>query len=98
MVDFVSADLYLRVLLALAGIIAAIAIAAFVAKRLGFAGKFAASSHNRLGLVEAVAVDAKRRLVLLRRDNVEHLVLIGPEGSTVVETGIRGTLAVPEEI
>jgi hypothetical protein len=30
----------------------------------------------------------RRRLVLLRRDDVEHLVILSPTGETVVETGI----------
>jgi flagellar protein FliO/FliZ len=33
-------------------------------------------------------IDPKRRLVLLRRDNVEHLVILGATGETIVETNI----------
>ena len=36
----------------------------------------------------ATAVDAKRRLVLVRRDDVEHLILLGPASDLVVERGI----------
>ena len=43
---------------------------------------------HRLGLVEVLPIDAKRRAVLIRRDDVEHLVLLGPENETVVETNI----------
>ncbi|MBV9859267.1 MAG: flagellar biosynthetic protein FliO [Alphaproteobacteria bacterium] len=61
-----------------------------IAKRSGLAGRFApGGAKRRLGIIEAAAIDSKRRLVLLRRDEVEHLVLIGPDGSTVVESGIR---------
>jgi len=42
----------------------------------------------RVALVERVAIDARRSLVLLRRDDAEHLVLIGPDRVTVVESGI----------
>ena len=31
----------------------------------------------RLGLVDAFSLDGQRQLVLVRRDNVEHLVMIG---------------------
>jgi flagellar protein FliO/FliZ len=89
MTDLVSSELYLRVVLALGGIVAVLAIGAFVARRFGFAARLAPGGKRRLGVIEAAAIDAKRRLVLLRRDEVEHLVLIGPDGSTVVETGIR---------
>ena len=33
-------------------------------------------------------VDGRRRLVLFRRDNVEHLVLLGINGDVVIESAI----------
>ena len=39
----------------------------------------------RLSVREAIQVDHKRRLVLIRRDNVEHLVLIGGDNDLLVE-------------
>ncbi|MFK5979251.1 MAG: flagellar biosynthetic protein FliO [Rhizobiaceae bacterium] len=42
----------------------------------------------RLGVTEAAIVDDKRRLVLVRRDNVEHLVLIGGASDVLVERNI----------
>ncbi len=50
----------------------------------------------RLQVLDAAAVDARRRLVLVRRDNVEHLVMIGGPTDIVIESGIgdeRGYLA-----
>ena len=41
---------------------------------------------RRLALVEALQLDPKRRLVLIRRDDREHLLLLGGEGALVVET------------
>jgi hypothetical protein len=49
---------------------------------------FAGSRGGRLGVVEAAAVDAGRRLVLLRRDDVEHLVMIGGPNDVLVESRI----------
>lgn len=43
---------------------------------------------QRLGISEYYEVDKTRRLVLLRRDNVEHLVLIGGGQDVLIETGI----------
>ena len=37
---------------------------------------------------EVAAVDPKRRLVLVRRDGVEHLRLLGSNSELVIETGI----------
>src|ERR1700750_3387882 len=42
----------------------------------------------RLAVVDAAAVDGRRRLVLVRRDNVEHLLIIGGPSDLVVEPNI----------
>jgi hypothetical protein len=42
----------------------------------------------RLAVIDAAAVDGRRRLVLVRRDNVEHLLLIGGPSDFVVEQNI----------
>lgn len=43
---------------------------------------------QRLGISEYYELDKSRRLVLVRRDNVEHLVLIGGAQDIVIEAGI----------
>ncbi len=45
-------------------------------------------SRPRLAVLDATAVDPRRRLVLVRRDDVEHLILIGGPSDVVVESGI----------
>jgi flagellar protein FliO/FliZ len=48
----------------------------------------------RLAIIDAASVDGRRRLVLVRRDNVEHLLLIGGPTDIVVEPSIdRAALA-----
>src|SRR6185437_10408482 len=42
----------------------------------------------RLAVVDFAAVDSRRKLVIIRRDNVEHLVMIGGPSDVVVETNI----------
>lgn len=42
----------------------------------------------RLFVVDAAAVDARRRIVLIRRDHVEHLVMIGGPNDILLETRI----------
>jgi hypothetical protein len=44
----------------------------------------------RLGISEYHEIDKDRRLVLVRRDGVEHLLLIGGAQDLVVETNIAG--------
>lgn len=42
----------------------------------------------RVYVVEQSNVDSRRRLVLIRRDNVEHLIMTGGPVDVVIETGI----------
>ncbi|NKL13908.1 flagellar biosynthesis protein FliO [Rhizobium leguminosarum bv. viciae] len=42
----------------------------------------------RLQVLDAAAVDARRRLVLVRRDDVEHLIMIGGPSDIVIESRI----------
>jgi hypothetical protein len=42
----------------------------------------------RLAVIDAAAVDARRRLILIKRDNIEHLLMIGGPTDIVVETNI----------
>ena len=51
---------------------------------------FLRSRDRRLGVVETASIDQRRKLILIRRDDVEHLVLIGGPVDLLVENGIRG--------
>jgi Flagellar biosynthesis protein, FliO len=48
---------------------------------------------SRLGISEYYEIDKSRRLVLVRRDDMEHLLLIGGNEDIVVETGIGTSLS-----
>src|SRR5260221_5219035 len=59
----------------------------------GFAGNRLGANTNRgrmprLAVIDAAAVDGRRRLVLVRRDNIEHLLMIGGPTDIVVESNI----------
>ena len=43
---------------------------------------------RRVGVIDAVAVDRRRSVVLVRRDNIEHLVMIGGPTDVVIEPNI----------
>lgn len=45
----------------------------------------------RLGVIEYTNVDSKRKLILIRRDDVEHLIMTGGPVDVVIETGIGTT-------
>ncbi len=77
---------YFSALLLVVGLILALA---WVARRLGLMGRLGAvGGKRRLSLIEVLPLDAKRRLVLVRRDGTEHLVLLGHASDLVIERGI----------
>src|SRR4249919_2562918 len=73
------------VVLALIGVTAWL-VRRFGANRLGGAG--ARGRQPRLAVIDAATVDGRRRLVLIRRDNIEHLLMIGGPTDLVVEPNI----------
>src|SRR5580765_3918182 len=72
------------VVLALIGLTAWL-VRRFGANRLGNASR---GRQPRLAVIDAATVDGRRRLVLIRRDNVEHLLMIGGPTDLVVEPNI----------
>lgn len=54
----------------------------------GFASSGRTGRQPRLSVMDAAAVDSRRKLVLIRRDDVEHLLLIGGPTDVVVEQNI----------
>jgi hypothetical protein len=51
-------------------------------------GLFGPRPEKRLDIVEQSNLDGRRRLVLIRRDDVEHLIMTGGPVDVVIETGI----------
>jgi flagellar protein FliO/FliZ len=51
-------------------------------------GFFGPKPEKRLEVVDQANVDGRRRLVLIRRDDVEHLIMTGGPVDVVIETGI----------
>ncbi len=72
------------VVLALIGLTAWL-VRRFSANRLGGGAR---GRQPRLAVIDAASVDGRRRLVLIRRDNVEHLLMIGGPTDVVIEPNI----------
>ena len=84
-------------------IFTALAAIVFVVRRLTGRGLALPGRANgrgrqpRLGIVDVYELDRARQLILLRRDNVEHLLLVGGPNDVVVERNIqRGQRPPPE--
>ncbi len=53
--------------------------------------KMARGRQPRLSIVEATNMDGRRKLVIIRRDHVEHLIMIGGPNDVLIETGFQRT-------
>jgi hypothetical protein len=80
--------------LVMAAIAAAIILAGIIIFKL-LGGSVRGRRGSRLGISEFHEIDKTRRLVLVRRDDVEHLLLIGGAQDVVVESGIGSPLSQP---
>ncbi|MCU0893002.1 MAG: flagellar biosynthetic protein FliO [Rhodospirillales bacterium] len=79
---------YLQFALALGFVLALIGGLALLAQRFGLGHAPRRGAQRRLAVAEVMALDAKHKLVLVRRDKVEHLIVLGPGAPAVVETGL----------
>ena len=61
----------------------------------GTPGLFGTRPEKRLGIVEQSSVDGRRKLVLIRRDGIEHLIMTGGPVDVVIETNIGEQAARP---
>ncbi|MBU6462277.1 MAG: flagellar biosynthetic protein FliO [Bradyrhizobium sp.] len=86
---------------AFVAVLALIGTAAWLLRR--FAGNRLSTNTNRgrgprLAVIDAAAVDGRRRLVLVRRDNVEHLLMIGGPTDIVVEPNIVRAMSARDQM
>jgi flagellar protein FliO/FliZ len=88
-------DVYFKFVLALVFVLGLIGALAWAARRFGLGGKLTPNTGRarRLSVVEVMPLDARRKLVLLRRDAAEYLVLLGAGQDLLLESGI----AAPEQ-
>lgn len=81
----------LKFVIAFVLVMALIGLTAWLIRQFGAvrpSGSGARNRQPRLAVLDSAVVDARRRLVLIRRDNVEHLLLIGGPTDVVVEENI----------
>jgi hypothetical protein len=87
-----------RFFIAFLVVLALIGLTAWLVRRFGSnrLGSAARGRQPRLAVIDAATVDGRRRLVLIRRDNIEHLLMIGGPTDVVVEANIVRATGVRE--
>lgn len=80
----------LRFILALIFVVSLMGALWLILKRIGVNGGFTLQQgkKRRLRIVEILPIDARHKAILLRRDSTDHLVILGPNGETVIEQSI----------
>ncbi|WP_298724569.1 flagellar biosynthetic protein FliO [uncultured Ferrovibrio sp.] len=80
---------YSQIALAFGGLLVLLGLFYYAMRVLSGSGRFGKwRQGQRIGVVEMAPVDGSRRLVLVRRDDTEHLLLLSGEGDLVIESGI----------
>jgi flagellar protein FliO/FliZ len=81
---------YLFMFLAIAGVVTIVAlfVRGYLTGTSPTAAIFGPRPERRLDVVEQSSIDGRRRLVLIRRDDVEHLIMTGGPVDVVIETNI----------
>src|SRR5438309_4640577 len=86
---------------AFVAVLALIGLAAWLVRR--FAGNRLGTNTTRgrmprLAVIDDATVDNRRRLVLVRRDNIEHLLMIGGPTDIVVEQNIVRAMPARDQV
>jgi hypothetical protein len=101
--NWLSTDSGFLKIAVVAAVVVAAALILIVLYRLVFSHRLrvpgaSRARQPRLGLVDAFSLDGQRQLVLVRRDNVEHLIMIGGPNDVLLESQIvRAVAAAPRE-
>ena len=84
---------YFRVIFGLVAVIGLIGIAALIARKAGVASLPASMGRKRrLTVSESLPLDARRRLLIVRCDDREHLIILGAQSETIVDTGFEANV------
>lgn len=81
---------YLRAVLALGFVLGLVGLASFAAKKFLLERQLIkGNKKKRLSIEEVHPIDTKRRLILIKRDNAEHLILLGNGADLLIESNIN---------
>jgi hypothetical protein len=87
-----------KVVLFFVAMIAVVGLVFWFVRRVGSDGSSLGRGRQpRLAVVDAASVDGRRKLVIIRRDNVEHLLMIGGPTDVVVEQNIVRAMGAPRD-
>jgi flagellar protein FliO/FliZ len=100
--DSINWTQYLAAVFVLAGLLGALGLMAMAVRRGWILNGIAslrgdAPKHRRLAIEESLLIDPRRRVVILRSDETEHVVLLGGTTETLLSSGPARPREEPEE-
>jgi len=79
-----------RLVFGFAAVLGMIGLAALAAQKAGLASMNGAGGRKRrLALREVLPIDARRRVAIVKCDDTEYLIMLGPTGETVVDSNLK---------
>jgi flagellar protein FliO/FliZ len=79
-----SAPDYLQALVVLSAMIAVLALGGLILRKVKLPARFAPDQGRRISVAETRWLDNRTRLVLIRWDEREHLLLVTPQHTSVI--------------
>lgn len=84
-----------RAVIGLGVVLLLMAVVFWLMRRFGPAGNAVRGPGRRLSLVESLPIDPRTRLVLVRLDEHEHLVVVSSAGTAALLQSSAGVVTVP---
>ncbi|MFN3827075.1 MAG: FliO/MopB family protein [Micavibrio sp.] len=79
----------LKFAFALLFVLSLMGLLALAMRRINNGGTIMPASRRRLKVVETLPLDPRRKLAIVRCDNKEHLLILGTNSETVIESGLQ---------
>lgn len=90
---FMLASEIFRLLFGFVAVLGMIGLCALAAKKAGLASIAGASGgRRRLAMREVLPIDARRRLAIVKCDDTEYLIMLGPTGETLIDKNLDGAV------
>jgi flagellar protein FliO/FliZ len=87
--EIIDTSQIMKFAFALIFVLSLMGLLALVMKRFAHGGAIMPLSKRRLKLVEVLPIDARRKVAIVRCDDREHLLILGTNSETVIESGIK---------
>lgn len=87
--EFIDSSQLLKFLSALVFVLSLMGLLALIAKYFSQKAPALTQRKRRLRVVESMMLDAKRKLVIVQCDEKEHLIILGANGETLIESHLE---------